>query len=676
MELSINPSRGNIEKKLNPKSQNLPGFDNFLESSLKISEIENKENEQTKKYDSINSYNFDSISNNDQIRRKKRNIVNMKKKLTKEDLNNIPLPIFSCIYCSNDKIAFRHLINENISNKYFLQTSIYDIKVLDKLTKTNPIIDHDNQNPPLIDIILKNTEFIRHYYNKNEIKQIYSSKKMNKIFEFNAISVSKNLIKKLNYKLIRRRNKELAINKTNSNKLFTLNDYKPFFQKQNNNSTFINDNITTNKNSITNTLGTGLTPNTGLSLSLNNNIINENATNMNNINICFNPNNMMQSIMENIEKNEESECESEEKFLDILGVQRNIPRKIDKNNIYFEEKNYDIWNPEITTITEEEDNKTVKNKNSSLDKNEKNIKPKVNFVNVKKKLCKIFINDKNNIRNEKEFINRINYNYENVINKKIKNKNNNIITPCLSNNIKKKNLLNFFNCKNRRNFQIDSALFKRNFSTKDYNNNIYIDKNIFTTRNKDLIHINNIQQGQGTKKNLLYLLKSKSGFSKSKKKNIIINSKKLISKSSLPLKDNLSNKIKSNLTSTNFYDPGLNFNSKIYKNIRIYSNLNQRKDREMNLEIDLNNKKMETFSRYIKIPNRTLLKEKSGFTSLPNLKISSSPIYNKIRGEINYNKKIRIKNNLRKINSYNFLQKKFVSLSRPSIKCGIFSENK
>ena len=675
MELSINPSIVNIEKKLNPKSQNLPNFDNFLESSLKISEIENKENEQTKKYDSINSYNFDSISNNDQLRRKKRNIVNIKKKLTKEDLNNIPLPIFSCIYCSNDKIAFKHLINENLSNKYFLQTSMYDMKLLDKLTKTNPIIDHDNQNPPLIDIILKNTEFIRHYYNKNEIKQMYTPEKMNKIFEFNSISVPNNSIKKLNYKLIRRKNKELAINKTNSNKLFTLNDYKPFFQKQNNNSTFTNDNITTNKNSITNTLGTGLTPNTGLSLSLNNNIINENPTNINNINICFNPNNMMQSIMENIEKNEESECESEEKFLDILGVQSNIPRKIDKNKIDFEEKNYDIWNPEITTITEEED-KTIKNKNSLQDKNDKNIKQKVNFVNVKKKLCKIYINDKNNIRNEKDFINRINYNYEKVINKKIKKNNNDIITPCLSNNIKKKNLLNFFNSKNRRNFQIDSALFKRNFSTKDYNNNIYVDKNIFTTRNKDFIHINNLQQGQRTKKNLLYLLKSKSGFSKNKKKNIIINSKKLISKSSLPLKDNLSSIIKSSLTSTNFYESSLNFNSKIYKNIRIYSNLSQRKDREINLEIDLNNKKMDTFSRYIKIPNRSLLKEKSGFTSLPNLKISLSPMYNKIRGENNYNKKIRIKNNLRKINSYNFLQKKVVSLSRPSIRCGIFYEKK
>ena len=675
MELSIYPSKTNIEKKLNPKSQNMSNFDNIFESSLKLSEIENKENEQTKKYDSLNSYNFDSINNNEHIRRKKGNIVNIKKKLTKEDLNNIPLPIFSCIYCSNDKIAFNHLINENLSNKYYLQTSIYDMKLLDKLIKTNPIIDRDNQNLPLIDIILKNTEFIRHYYNKNEISQIYSSEKMNKIFELNDIKVSKNSINKLNYKLMRRRNKELPINKANPNKLFALIDYKPFFQKQNNNSTFTNDNITTNKNSITNTIGT---PNTGLSLSLINNIFNENTTNVNNINICFNPNNMMQSIMENIEKNEESECESEEKFLDILGVQSNLSRKIDKNKINFEEKNYDIWNPDITTITEEEEEevKTIKNKNSFQDKYEKNVKQKINFVNAKKKLCKILINDKINNQNEKGVINRINYNYENVIIKKIK-KNINIVTPYTNTNIKNRNLINFINIKNRRNVQIDPFLFKNIFPTKDYNNNIYLDKKIFTSRNNNFIHINNMQKGQRAKRNLLYLLKSKSGFSKNKRKNNIINSKKYISKSSLPLKDNLSNLIKSSLTSINFYDSNLNFNSKIYKNMHINSNLSQRKDHAMNLEIDLNNKKLDTFSKNIKIANKTLLKEKSGFTSLPNLKNNNlSPIYNKIRAELNQKKKIRIKNNLRKINSYNFLQKKIVSLSKPSIRCGIFSDNK
>ena len=43
--------------------KNKLNFENYTYSSLKLSKIENKENEQTKKFDSINSYNFDITSN-------------------------------------------------------------------------------------------------------------------------------------------------------------------------------------------------------------------------------------------------------------------------------------------------------------------------------------------------------------------------------------------------------------------------------------------------------------------------------------------------------------------------------------------------------------------------------------------------------------------------------------
>ena len=58
--------------------------------------------------------------------------IKTKKIITKEDLNNTPLPIFECLYCTNQKIVFQHFINEILSNKYLLQTSIYDINDLDK----------------------------------------------------------------------------------------------------------------------------------------------------------------------------------------------------------------------------------------------------------------------------------------------------------------------------------------------------------------------------------------------------------------------------------------------------------------------------------------------------------------------------------------------------------------
>ena len=73
------------------------------------------------------------------------------KKLTKKDLNNIPLPVFSCIFCSNDFIAFKHLLQETISNNYLFQASIYDIKEINKLIIYQPIIDKDDKNEKLLD---------------------------------------------------------------------------------------------------------------------------------------------------------------------------------------------------------------------------------------------------------------------------------------------------------------------------------------------------------------------------------------------------------------------------------------------------------------------------------------------------------------------------------------------
>ena len=680
MEFNIHSILKNPENRNNHQSNNFSNFQYFLESSLKLSEIEYKGNEQTKKFDSINSYNFESISNCNQTDKQKIKIKSVKKKLTKEDLNNIPLPIFSCIYCSNENVAFDHLIKENIYNKYFLQTSVYDIKKLDRVIKINPIIDRYNQNPPLISIIVKNTEFIKHCFIKNAIYNFFSSEIFKKISEVNSIKITKNFLQKLEDKYIRKRNKELSNNKCNSNKLFIFDENKISFHKQNNNSTFTNDNLTTNKNSTTNTntIGPGSSPIIGLSSSLNNN--NEN---INNINICFNQNNMMQSIMEKIENNEESDGETEEKFLDILEERNNSTHKIDKNNISFEEKYYDIWNPDITVIKEEEDNNNNINYNIFSSRNRKHIKRIINFIN-KKKNKNIF--NINNIKNNNKDENIINYNKENKINKKIIYKRN-IFSPFINNNIKKRNLMEFINYKNRRNLNIDPLLHKHKFFTKDnnnYNNKLNIINNLISKKTKDSYNNTVSQQKQPhkIKKNLLHLLKSKSGLNmyRSKNNNININSSRLIRKASLSSTDNLSHTIKkNNHTFTNLHEQNLNsFNS---KSIKLNNDIYQKKNYDINLDIDINNKKMDILSKYLKISNRSLLssslKERSDLTSFPNLKINLSPIYNyKFKGnkiKMNPNKKIRIKNNLRKINSYNFLQNRCVSLSRPAIKLGIFS---
>jgi hypothetical protein len=67
-------------------------------------------------------------------------------KLTKEDLNNIILPLFPWVYCSNENISFNHFLNEILFNKYNLLTSVYDIKQLDKILSNNYLVDKFDEN--------------------------------------------------------------------------------------------------------------------------------------------------------------------------------------------------------------------------------------------------------------------------------------------------------------------------------------------------------------------------------------------------------------------------------------------------------------------------------------------------------------------------------------------------
>ena len=660
MKLKENIRGRNINNNQILQSPNCINNEYFLESSLKLSEIENKENEQVKKLESINSYNFESISINISKQKPKVNIKNIKKKITKEDLNNIPLPIFSCIYCSNEKISFNHLITEIIYGKYFLQTSIYDMKSLDEIIKIKTNLYINMRNSPLINLVIKSTEFIRHYYNKNELNKIFESKKIRKIYEENYNKAYCVFIRKLKYKLMIKKRKDFSNNKTCRNKFFLFNDYKTSFQKQNNNSSFTNDNLTTNKNSMTNTTGT-LSPNIHSSLSLNNN----NNDNGNNINICFNYNNAMESIMEKIEKNEESDGESEEKFINtILGESNHSTKRTEKNKISFENKYYDIWNPDITVINEEE-NEPNTNKINLFDKNVKKFKKIIIFRNKKDKIYSAnFICKKNTCDN-----NIINYNIKDNINKKLKENNNNIFSSYINNNIKKKNLVDFINYKNRRRFNIVSIISKQQFSAKHKN---LLDI-LATQRSKG--SFNNIFSSQRQypkiNKNLLDLLKHK----KIKDKNCK-NNNKILKKSISTTKRNLSQRI-----NKKFISSGLsNYNSGTNKHISIFNKFNDlsiRKRCSMNLELDINNKKLDKIPNNIKKSKSSImnysLKKVMGISSLPNLYFSLSPI-NKIK--INPNKKIRIKNNSRRINSYNFLQTRFYSLNNSHIKTGIFSVNK
>ena len=55
------------------------------------------------------------------------------KKITKEDLRTIPLPLFECVFCADEEISFRHFTNEILSKKYLYNAEKKDLILIDFL---------------------------------------------------------------------------------------------------------------------------------------------------------------------------------------------------------------------------------------------------------------------------------------------------------------------------------------------------------------------------------------------------------------------------------------------------------------------------------------------------------------------------------------------------------------
>ena len=308
---------------------------NYYENNITISEIEKEEKEPLKIENTKYLENEADISlsslllDNEGLNLKKNSIkFNKKKRISKNDLNNIPLPIFSCIYCSNDFLSFRHLSNEIIYSKYYIQTSIYDMQLLDSLINkgTSPFMKK-NCNFNIKNIIWKNTEYLNKFLPLDETytflksKAIKSMENQNKSYVYLRKKVYNNINSKKN-------------NKTKPTLSDDFNKLKSFFQyNKNYNTTF----------QLTNTLST-----TNNKLTFSSNIINHNM-NSRKLNI-----NIKGDNLDNLYFNKENN-----KY-DIL-LNFNKETKNSKLNIIYEDKPYDIWNPEISSICEtEKDNNEIK----------------------------------------------------------------------------------------------------------------------------------------------------------------------------------------------------------------------------------------------------------------------------------------------------------------------------
>ena len=113
------------------------------------------------------------------------NNLKLSKKLTKEDLKTIPLPIFECLYCANEDVSYHHLVNEILSRKYLYNAEKKDIILIDFLLNNNPLELKDNKGDildnfgkenninlfrlnSLVNMIVNNSEYISKYFNIKE----------------------------------------------------------------------------------------------------------------------------------------------------------------------------------------------------------------------------------------------------------------------------------------------------------------------------------------------------------------------------------------------------------------------------------------------------------------------------------------------------------------------------
>ena len=467
----------------------------------------------------------------------------LKRKITKEDLNNIPLPVFSCIYCSNEKLSFRHLSLEKISNKYLLQSSIYDIIELNKLIGRNSLIDKDDKNGKLLDIIIKNSEYINKYYEKEILNNFFNSNFYLNLCNKELLKYKNNFIHRIEDSVVKKRKDFYfkGINKISKNSLNNkclFNSTNSLINNFNLLSGFFDTNLINNTNSI------GKNNNNNYSnTSLNFNSISSNCNENGNY-LNKDSNNLLMSIVEKIENNTESvnEIDDKEEIMDFFKF--DLSRKIKKEDIVWENEYYNIWNPYFSDDDIDKNSnlssKNEKKYNKDLKVNLKsnfNIKQNNSFFNqLNKKLSISQIRDigstyssseinyetENNLnsyhRNAKDYIKHNNFTFDKEnIKKNNSSKNNDIISLKFYNIINNSNN-NYIKINQR--YNNDSIIVNKPEMNKNYhfskesnivgsNNNPIIKR---TKNETKILSLNKIQRKDFTKLKFNYISREQNNY--------------------------------------------------------------------------------------------------------------------------------------------------------------------
>ena len=413
----------------NPDNSKRKITDEFdFEKSFEISKITQKDEKVKRDSENDNNNNIDlNLSLECSFIKPNDNMINIKqningnannirsvktmplKKIKKEDLDNIPLPIFECIYCSNEHVSFSHLSNEIISNKYLLQTSSWDMKQLEYLISFQPKIDKGDNTKKLLNIIINNSEHLKCSYMADKIKEYFKSNAFKLKCLKNEFIMKKVLIQRFEESFIRRKKdfyfkgikgiNKIPKNSINNKCLFNstnswLNNYSGLtgFLAGSQGQTQPLPIVEKNNNTVNGVSGSNSSLLYVNSISLNNNEIGLVGKGK--------YRHYMENIMENNDdKNSEGENTIEEKaqILNFI-YEDDLKRKITKNDIEWEDNYYNIYNPNIEDILEpklekEENNIIVTNKNKSfyqsfnINKNTDKFKP-------------YYINSESNINNK------------------------------------------------------------------------------------------------------------------------------------------------------------------------------------------------------------------------------------------------------------------------------------
>ena len=661
-------------------------FSKDLDNFNKINNSNENLNESSMQKINIDNIQLDLTNQNNNIINNNGGKKKSKKIRTKDDLNNTPLPIFECLYCTNEKIVFKHFSNEILSNKYLLQTSVYDINDLNKLILNKRLINKDDKNEKLLNIVIKNTEYIKFYISKEKNILYFKSDIFNNLCQKNEIE-NHLLFKHKIEDIIVRKKKDFyfkgGINKIPKNSMNNKGLFNSTNSMINNfnglsglvepvQQTIVNNNA---KNNFT--IGT-----------CSNNSINFNSLSINNNEFnyyCKDNNNMLDCVVEKIEKNDESVnyVDDKDEFMDFFKF--DLSRKIAKKDINWEKTYYDIWNPDINSdfddndYDEEYNNKNIneENKNKSINMNinnkylikKKNINKSMGYIkyNISKNNNLIFTFNKNK---EKNTIKNIDNNdkSKNKINNNNTNKSINIKKFSKTNN--NKNISkDASNVKNLTKYSTQSIFVNKSHDLNKFSSkflNIYYNNNNFNINNhiklfggmsylKSLGSTTNSSNNFNKSANFIGKTKQKIKAKKDNTKSLhyISNTKNNNNNSSTNYSIGVSINLKSNssLKSNGLIDcrnpdkiSQFNINEKKIKKNAINYNNNDKKKKNNSLNKNKNNKILNIFNN-INIINLNQNRAKSNYNynskikkEIQNSSKSKNKFKNKTKKSSNYSK--------------------------------------